>query len=80
MIKMLLNNAPAFGFFLSAASLATVSSRRKGLYGADRGNLGELAAWQPWAIVAVLAIASLAFGILCPDVYTAAMNDGFTAP
>jgi hypothetical protein len=83
MIKTLLADGPAFGFMLSAASLATASARRLRPFSASRTRTaagGTAPTWLPWAIVATLAAASIAFGILSPDAFTAAMNEGFTAP
>jgi hypothetical protein len=83
MIKTMLANGPAFGFLLSAASLATASARRVRPFSA--GRIGTAAfnpapTWLPWAIVAAVGVASIAFGILFPDAYSVAMNEGFTAP
>jgi hypothetical protein len=83
MIKTLMTNGPALGFLLSVTSLATASPRRRPQFLPDNERIatfGGAPKWVPWAIVAVLGVASMAFGVLCPDAYIAVMNEGFTAP
>jgi hypothetical protein len=38
----------------------------------------QLPAWLPWVALVAVALASTAFGIVCPDTFAVAMSDGFT--
>jgi hypothetical protein len=83
MIKTLLSNGPAVGFLMSATSLATVSARRKPLPFDGRDDAvtsGKMPTWLPWAVLAILAVSSTVFGVLHPDVFAVAMNEGITSP
>lgn len=83
MIRTLLADGPALGFVLSATSLATASARRVRPFsgrGTRTAPIGAAPKWLPWAMVGAMGTASLLFGFFCPELFAAAMNEGFAAP
>ncbi|HTV90788.1 MAG TPA: hypothetical protein VME41_17385 [Stellaceae bacterium] len=82
MITTAMTNGLAFSLLLAAASLAAASihCNQPSFGGWISGSAVEAPAWLPWVVVAALAVASIVFGVLRPDVFGTAMNEGFAAP
>lgn len=69
---------PSLMAFGLTALLVASSVRCERIVVDDRGGL-RAPVWVPWAVLAVLAVASTLFGILHPEVFAALGGDGVTA-